>query len=279
MVQFIDSSTDPKKRIFIFFMVCNWLSFVGTTYLLWWIGYPGLYLLHPRLPYLVGWIFVLGHSFFAFGFALIFLSIITGRRDLLSQRMRKLVLKLFLPVTIHAPFTYLGRKLLNISKSDIQRSFIELNNHFIQVKSFGLGPKQILVLLPQCIQNSECQVRITRNIHNCRLCGKCPVHVILKACQRYGVEACVATGGTLARKIIVEQKPQAVVAVACERELVSGIQDCYPIPVYGILNQRPHGHCTDTWADIDKVEKALDHLLSAKGSSWVKFLAAIKSRA
>ncbi len=80
----------------------------------------------------------------------------------------------------------------------------------------------------------------------------------------------------MARKIIVEHKPQAVIAVACERELVSGIQDCYPLPVYGILNQRPHGPCTDTWADIARLERAIEHLLSAKGSSWARFLACIR---
>ena len=67
----------------------------------------------------------------------------------------------------------------------------------------------------------------------------------------------VATGGTLARRIVVEKKPDVIIGVACERDLSSGIQDSYPIPVYGILNRRPFGPCYDTDVDLDLVERGL----------------------
>jgi len=71
----------------------------------------------------------------------------------------------------------------------------------------------------------------------------------------------VATGGTLARRLIVEIKPTLILAVACERDLVSGILDAYPIPVYGILNQRPHGPCNNTTVDLEKVRAGFVSLL------------------
>ena len=46
-------------------------------------------------------------------------------------------------------------------------------------------------------------------------------------------------------------------AVACELDLTSGIQDSYPIPVIGILNERPHGPCINTKVDIQKVKRAI----------------------
>jgi hypothetical protein len=67
----------------------------------------------------------------------------------------------------------------------------------------------------------------------------------------------VATGGTLARRIIVERRPKLIIAVACERDLSSGIQDSYPLPVFGITNHRPHGPCYDTEVDLERVEEAL----------------------
>jgi hypothetical protein len=67
----------------------------------------------------------------------------------------------------------------------------------------------------------------------------------------------VATGGTLARRIIVENRPEAIVAVACELDLTTGIQDSYPIPVIGILNDRPNGPCINTKVDIQKVRSAI----------------------
>ncbi len=55
----------------------------------------------------------------------------------------------------------------------------------------------------------------------------------------------------------MEKKPDVIIGVACERDLSSGIQDSYPIPVYGILNRRPFGPCYDTDVDLDLVERGL----------------------
>ena len=88
-------------------------------------------------------------------------------------------------------------------------------------------------------------------------CGKCKIRDLLALSRRYNVPVSVATGGTLARRIVVEKKPEVIIAVACERDLTSGIQDSYPIPVFGILNKRPFGPCFDTDVDLPLVENAL----------------------
>ncbi|HCG04438.1 MAG TPA: hypothetical protein DEV75_05105, partial [Desulfovibrio sp.] len=46
------------------------------------------------------------------------------------------------------------------------------------------------------------------------------------------------------------------------RDLASGIQDTHPIPVYGVLNERPNGPCLDTLVSLGNVEKALRHFLN-----------------
>ena len=67
----------------------------------------------------------------------------------------------------------------------------------------------------------------------------------------------VATGGTLARQMVKQIRPKAIVAVACERDLTSGIQDVFPLPVVGVLNERPFGPCFNTRVDIKRVEAAV----------------------
>jgi len=79
------------------------------------------------------------------------------------------------------------------------------------------------------------------------------------------VSISVATGGTLARKIVVDKKPQLIIGVACERDLTSGIQDAYPIPVLGILNRRPNGPCYDTDVDLELVERGMTSFLTYEG--------------
>jgi hypothetical protein len=54
------------------------------------------------------------------------------------------------------------------------------------------------------------------------------------------------------------------VAVACELDLTSGIQDSYPLPVIGILNERPNGPCINTKVDIQKVKAAISDLLNVR---------------
>ena len=75
--------------------------------------------------------------------------------------------------------------------------------------------------------------------------------------HKYGIHLAVATGGTLARQVVKAIRPKAIVAVACERDLTSGIQDVFPLPVLGVLNERPNGPCFNTRVDIAKVEEAI----------------------
>ena len=75
--------------------------------------------------------------------------------------------------------------------------------------------------------------------------------------DRYGIQFAIATGGTIARRIVVQTRPRCIVAVACERDLTSGIQDSYPLPVFGVLNQRPCGPCLDTLAPLTALEEVI----------------------
>jgi hypothetical protein len=130
---------------------------------------------------------------------------------------------------------------------------------------FSLAPDQLLVLVPHCLQNTGCPHKITVEIDNCRRCGKCCMGNLLDLRDRCGVRMGVATGGTLARKLIKDYRPRAVVAVACERDLTSGIQDSNPLPVLGVTNERPFGPCHNTFIDTSRVEEALEFFLKKEG--------------
>ena len=69
------------------------------------------------------------------------------------------------------------------------------------------------------------------------------------------------TGGTLARQTVMKIRPKAVVAIACERDLASGIQDVYPIPSVGVLNLRPNGPCYNTHVDLEEFRRAIEEIL------------------
>ncbi len=248
----------PQKRIFIGLLVITCLILFLFMFLLWYVPMVGLKNIHPSLPLVfsagLGILFVLMLS----GGLLLVFTIVRGKDGFFSQRLRGIVAKILFPLMI------LMGKLLGVSKERIQQSFVELNNHLVRSNGHRVKPHKLLVLLPHCIQDFDCQIKITGNIKNCKGCGKCEIKDLVEISDRYHVKIAVATGGTLARRIVVENRPEAIVGVACELDLTTGIQDTYPIPVIGILNDRPNGPCINTKVDIEKVEKAILNFLEAE---------------
>ncbi|MDF2546841.1 MAG: hypothetical protein K0R93_1739 [Anaerosolibacter sp.] len=152
-------------------------------------------------------------------------------------------------------------QLFGLDRDNVQKIFSEINNRLILSREIRVKPEEILILLPHCLQKSHCKHKITNDIYNCRRCGACDIDFLIGLRDKYGVNIFVATGGTLARKIIVEQKPKAIIAVACERDLSSGILDIKNIPVIGLLNDRPEGPCVNTRVKVDKIEETIKYFI------------------
>lgn len=151
------------------------------------------------------------------------------------------------------------------TKKDLIRKFyIDFNNIMVSALGIKYLPQNVLIILPHCLQNSECGYKITNNTDNCRRCGKCSIGDILKTAKARGVEVRIVTGGTAARNIIKKLKPRLILAVACERDLTSGIVDVGKIPVIGLLNDRPNGPCYNTFVNVDTLSKRLDDILEKK---------------
>lgn len=160
------------------------------------------------------------------------------------------------------PLIYSTGLLLNIDKDKIQGEFAFINNHIVSKENISVKPEDILILLPHCIQWSECPHKITNNINNCKMCGKCKVKDLIELSTKYSVEVSIVSGGTAARNVIKRIKPKAIVAVACERDLISGINDVSLIPILGIINERPEGPCYNTEVNIFKVEEAINYFIN-----------------
>jgi uncharacterized protein len=185
------------------------------------------------------------------GFAGIVISIVSERNLAFLNKPMNFTFSLLYPVVL-----WMG-KIFKIAQDKIQRSFVEVNNQLVRAKKGSLTPDRLLVLLPHCLQDRDCPNRITSHTDNCTRCGGCPVGELLTLCDSYGVHLRVATGGTLAREAVKLLRPKAIVAVACERDLTSGILDCIPLPVLGVTNERPNGPCFNTGVNLAAVEKAI----------------------
>lgn len=252
--------SQPRKRLFILLLGIAGALVLGLTFLLWWVPSVGLENIHPILPIIFGAVLSILVFLVVGGLGLLVLTLLSGRDLLLLQSLRGLVVRYLFPGIIS-----LG-KMFGVDRDLLQQSFIALNNQLVHTRKLRVPAERTLILLPHCIQTFDCAIKITGDVKKCVSCGKCDISDLLVLAQKFGIEMAVATGGTLARKLIVERRPQLIVAVACERDLTSGIRDAYPLPVVGILNKRPNGPCFNTYVLLPEVEQVLqEYVIPATG--------------
>lgn len=251
----------PKKRIFLALIMASILAIAGMCFLLWQLILPGLTSLNIYLPIIVATVIVSVILLLAFALLGIVFTLLGIKKFFVFQKPAWYSINLLFPLAV-----FIG-KMLDVNKVSIERSFIEVSNHLVKQNSFKIPPERLLILTPHCIQLDVCPHKITRDINNCKQCGNCPVGGLLALTRKYKVHLSVATGGTLARQVVKKIRPQAILAIACERDLTSGIQDVFPIPVVGVLNERPNGPCCNTTVDLKKVETAIKNLLQVEDAN------------
>ena len=251
----IEISARPKKRLFRALILASVLLAIVSSLGIWAVSRPGLDNISHSLPMIIG-LLIATIAFVAMGgIAGIVLAIMGFRTPRFFLGMAWYVINLLFPTAIR-----IG-KLLDIEKETVERSFIEVSNHLVRQKLIRVRPERLLILTPHCIQKDTCPHKITRDVRNCKRCGQCQVDGLLKLAEKHGVHLAVVTGGTLARNVLKTLRPQAVLAIACERDLTSGIQDVFPLPVIGVLNQRPFGPCCNTQVDLERVEEILQNMV------------------
>lgn len=137
---------------------------------------------------------------------------------------------------------------LGISRDRVGNSLMRVHNGLTAARARpGVRPDDLLVLLPRCL-------------------GKEAMQAAMEVAGRYGVPLFVASRGRYAREMIASRRPQRVVAVACERDLASGVHDVGPrLPVLGVTLSLPDGPCRNTGVDPAALEAAVRRFLGLDG--------------
>jgi hypothetical protein len=118
-----------------------------------------------------------------------------------------------------------------------EHAAIDVYNALAERRKRTVGKGELLVLIPRCL-------------------SKQALDGVLAIAGRYEVAVFVATRGQLARRVIRERRPRAVVAVACERDMTTGLRDVAgKLPVLGLTMRLPNGPCRDAVLDLDLMER------------------------
>jgi uncharacterized protein len=119
----------------------------------------------------------------------------------------------------------------------VENAAVKVYNALAVMRDRKVGRGELLLLIPRCL-------------------SKVTLDGVLGIAGKYGVPVFVATRGQLARRVIRERRPKAVVAVACERDMVSGLHDVAgKIPVLGLTMTLPAGPCKDASLDLGQLEQ------------------------
>ncbi len=143
----------------------------------------------------------------------------------------------------------------------IDKQFVSLSNMMTKLRKKKCPPEALLLLFPHCIQNSKCKQNIKHDLNECKRCGKCKVKDLLEISEEYGISIAIASGGRIALKRVMAEEVKGVVAIACEKELRTGLMAAMPKAIFAVPNLRPNGYCVDTDVYMDDVLKAIERFL------------------
>ena len=128
----------------------------------------------------------------------------------------------------------------------VENAAVKVYNALALVRARQVATGELLLLIPRCLSRGT-------------------LDEVLALAGTYAVPVFVATRGQLARRVIRERRPRAVVAVACERDMVTGLHDVAgKVPVLGLTMTLPAGPCKDAILDIQTLERYLRAFVGAR---------------
>jgi hypothetical protein len=230
-----DFSAPP--RLYFAFAALTLAVGTGALAALLYLLAPRLAALHPAIPAVLWGLIAVAAGVGALWFGLLLVSFYAGV-NLLPERLLE-----------RGPFLRLMNYTSVVSRPFGRRDWVEhaaidVYNTLHERRRRKVGKGELLVLIPRCL-------------------SKQALDGVLEVAGRYDVPVFVATRGQLARRVIRERRPRAVVAVACERDMMTGLRDVAGrLPVLGLTMQLPNGPCRDASIDLRKMEEWVRGLIA-----------------
>ena len=221
---------DSKPALFFAWSAAALLVGLGALAVLLYLLGPRLSTIHPAIPGVIRMALAVAATVLWLWWTVLLLSYATGR-TLLPERLAE-----------RGPFLRLMRFTSRLADRFGRRDWVEnaavkVYNGLALLRERKVGKGELLLLIPRCLSKET-------------------LDGVLGIAGKYGVPVFVATRGQLARRVIRERRPRAVVAVACERDMVSGLHDVAgKIPVLGLTMTLPAGPCKDARLNLGQLEE------------------------
>ena len=133
---------------------------------------------------------------------------------------------------------------------------IRVRNDLNKEQYNRIPAEKTLIFLPHCLRHKDCPATLQKEGLNCTECGLCSIGVIKKKAEPLGYKMYIVPGSSFVKKIVMENKFQTVLGVACHEDLnqmMMLLSDFYP---QGVLLEKTG--CFETKVNVKKVFEKLD---------------------
>jgi hypothetical protein len=223
---------DAPARLFLYWGAATMMVAVAIAAGVLFLLAPRLGTLHHALPK-IAWLVVGGFAAASLLWWLVIAASFAGRVNLLPGVLAEsgaLLPLMRLTSRVAGRFGHRDR---------VENAAVKVYNALALRRVRKVATGELLLLIPRCLSRAT-------------------LDAVLGLAGNYGVPVFVATRGQLARRVIRERRPRAVVAVACERDMVSGLHDvANKVPVLGLTMTLPAGPCKDAVLDLTTLETYL----------------------
>ena len=162
---------------------------------------------------------------------------------------------LFVVDLLYSPFKTIA-SLLKLDEHLIDNIAIRVMDDVNKEKFKKIPAEKTLIFLPHCLRHRDCPATLQKEGLNCTECGLCSIGVIKKKAEPLGYKIYIVPGSSFVKKIVMENKFQSVIGVACHEDLSQMMMLLSDFCPQGILLDETG--CFETKVNVKKVFEKID---------------------
>ncbi len=118
----------------------------------------------------------------------------------------------------YSPIKKLSR-VFNVEDTLVDEIGVKVRNDVNHSKFIKIPANKTLIFLPHCLRHRECKANLAKEGLICTNCGKCAIGAIKKKAEPMGYRIYIVPGSSFVKKIVKENKFEAVIGIACHEDL------------------------------------------------------------
>ena len=142
-------------------------------------------------------------------------------------------------------------------ESGFIRGLVRRHNSRVLRKLRRTPPRSILLILPRCAKLPGCRIDRSGEMAGCRDCGKCILGDMARMTAAFGVRSLVAFRSHIAFEMARRERPDLIVAAACDDRMVKALRSVPEIPSLLTPLRESERKCMNCTFDVGWFERQL----------------------